>query len=181
MNFQNSRLLHGHSLILVLNQAFIFPIDQLHESGLGIPSLPINVPQRCRSKSAFVRGEEPAFFVQRDRTGGQLEGDVRGGGEAEPVGLVVGGGARDLGLVVAVEHGHVGGGFVVPVDGVEEGRVVGVEDFPLAASVVHVEGSEGFGVAEHGGFRMAGEIGVCGPFGIVGWEFLRISDGLHRR
>ena len=75
----------------------------------------------------------------------------------------------------------MGGGLVVPVDGVEEGRVVGVEDLPLAAPVVNVECSEGFGVAEHGGFRMAGRIGVCGPFGIVGWDFLRINDGLHRR
>ena len=48
------------------------------------------------------------------------------------------------------------------MDGVEQGRVVGVEDGVGAAFVVDVEGAEGFGGAEHG------EIGL-GLFGLSYW------------
>ena len=65
---------------------------------------------------------------------------------------MVGGCAGDGGAVVAAVDGHVWGGVAVPVDGVEEGCLVGVEDGVGAAFVVEVEGAEGFFGAEHGGW-----------------------------
>ena len=151
MNLQNPRPLHGNSLVLELNQALPFPIHQLHEPGLVVPCFPKDLPQRRAPQRALVGGEEAAFFVQRDGTRGQLEGDVGGGGEAELLGRVVGGGAhgRLVAVVVGAVDGHVGGGFGVPVDGVEEGQVIGVEDGPVAAFVVDVEGSEGGLAKDH--------------------------------
>ena len=69
---------------------------------------------------------------------------------------MIGGGPGDPGDpvgVVAVVYGHVGGGGGVPVDGVKESRIVGVEDGVGAAFVVDVEGSEGFRMFEHFGFE----------------------------
>ena len=90
-----------------------------------------------------------AFFVESCRAGGELEGNVRGCGETVLLGFVTGGCACYTALIVAVEDCHVRGGVGGPVDGVEEGGIVGVEDGVVATFVVDVEGSEGFGMSEH--------------------------------
>lgn len=79
--------------------------------------------------------------------------------------------ARDVAAVVAVVHGHVRGGVGVPVDGVEEGGVVGVEDGVGAAFVVDVEGADGFGGSEHGGIS-------CIRYGCEVWSvgFVDVSQ-----
>lgn len=62
---------------------------------------------------------------------------------------MVGGGAYDTFEVVATAHCHVGGGVGVPLDGVEESRIVGVEDCVGATLIIDIEGAEGFGGADH--------------------------------
>ena len=109
----------------------------------------MNLAQLCASESAFVRGEVAAFFVESGCAGGEFEGNVRGCGETVLLGCVIGGCACHTALIVAMEDCHVGGGVGGPVDGVEEGGIVGVEDGVVATFVVNVEGSEGFGVPEH--------------------------------
>ena len=49
----------------------------------------------------------------------------------------------------------------VPVDGVEESCVVGVTDGVVAAVIVDIEDSEGFGRSEHCEFGMSGMMGMC--------------------
>ena len=109
----------------------------------------MNLAQFCASQSAFVEGEGAAFFVERGRVGGELEGNVGGRGETELLGCVIGGCACYTALIVGVEDGHVRGGVGCPVDGVEEGGIVCVEDGVVATFVMKVEGSEGFGMSEH--------------------------------
>ena len=81
-----------------------------------------------------------------------MEGNVRGCGEPVLLARVIGGCACYTALIVAVEDCHVRVGVGGPVDGVEEGGVVGVEDGVGATFVVDIEGSEGLGVSEHCGF-----------------------------
>ena len=78
-----------------------------------------------------------------------MEGDFGGGGETVLLRLVIGGCACHTGLIVAVEDSHVRGGVGRPVDGVEEGGIVCVEDGVVATFVVNIEGSEGFAMPEH--------------------------------
>ena len=75
---------------------------------------------------------------------------------------MIGGGAGDFVAVIGVEHCHVRGGVGVPADGVEESRIVGVEDGVGAAFVIHIECSKWFGRSEHGGFRISGMIVIRG-------------------
>lgn len=62
---------------------------------------------------------------------------------------MVGGGAYDVFEIVAAAHCHVGGGVGVPADGVEESRIVGVEDCVGATLIIDIEGPEGLGGANH--------------------------------
>lgn len=78
-----------------------------------------------------------------------MEGNIRGCGETVLLGFMIGGRACHAGLIVAVEDGHVRGGVGRPVDGVEEGGIVCVEDGVVATFVVNIEGSEGFAMSEH--------------------------------
>ena len=109
----------------------------------------MNLAQLCASEGAFVRGEVAAFFVESRCAGGELEGNVRGCGETMLLGRVIGGCACYTAVIVAVKDCHMGGGVGGPVDGVEEGGIVGVEDGVVATFVMDVEGSEGFGMSEH--------------------------------
>ena len=161
MNLQFPRFGHGNSLILILNQTLPPSIHHLQEPGLGISSLPINLPQHCAPKSSSVGGEKPAFFVERHCAGGELEGDLRSGGESEPLGFMIGGCARDVAVVVAVIHRHVRGGCCTPANIVEDGLFVGVENVPSAAFVVDAQGPEGFGIFEHCGLSTLYLSGVC--------------------
>ena len=90
-----------------------------------------------------------AFFVERCCVGGELEGNVRGCVETVLLGCIIGGCACHTALIVAVEDCHVRSGLGGPVDGVEEGGIVGVEDGVVATFVMDFESSEGFGVSEH--------------------------------
>lgn len=75
---------------------------------------------------------------------------------------MIGGGARDVALVVGVDYSHVRGGVGVPADGVEESGVVGVEDGVGATFVIDIEGPERFSRSEHCGLSIAGMNVMCG-------------------
>ena len=74
---------------------------------------------------------------------------------------MIGGGAGDIIEVVAAVDGHVGGGVGVPVDGVEEGCLVCVQDGVATAVVVDIESPEGVGMSEHCVLRANGMSPMC--------------------
>ena len=74
---------------------------------------------------------------------------------------MIGGGTCNFLGVVAVDYCHVGFGVGVPVDGVEEGCVVRVTDGVVAAVIMDIEDSEGFGRSEHCEFGISGMMGMC--------------------
>lgn len=54
------------------------------------------------------------------------------------------------------------GGIGVPLYGVEESRIIRIEEGPFAALVMDIEGSEGFSMSEHGGICVSGLNVICG-------------------
>lgn len=74
---------------------------------------------------------------------------------------MIGGGTYDFLGIIAVEYCHVGFGVGVPVDGVEESRVVGVTDGVVASVIVDIEHSEGFSRSEHCEFGISGMMVMC--------------------
>ena len=94
-----------------------------------MPATPTHLPQNRAPHSALVIAEETTFFVQGDSAGGwKFEGDIRGGGDAEPRGCMVGG-VADHNLGVGRTHGrHVRNGAAFEADGKEMSLVISIKD-----------------------------------------------------